>query len=205
MEKILFIVLIAICSQVNVVIADDSRIPSKIEVQKELELQAKSKIKEFIDRLNIVNSKYEDNITKDGYLEACLNLLVGHGDDTKDNNGNVIIPAPRITVLTQNQPSQTYLSKNYLHRCRNFSLFKNAEIKSCVVFVYEHKSMDYINVIAKLFQFDEYNNFVCVERGKTTLFKIQLGNSNSKENLNMSNALYEVVLGDMELKIVEYE
>lgn len=97
----------------------------EIEVRESINEQCIHKVKAFTDHLAKIATKVEADSIKDWHIEACMDLFVGRGYDTKDEDGNVIIPAPRIQVSSlATGRTNSYLIKNYLERLKGLEYTK---------------------------------------------------------------------------------
>lgn len=107
-------------------IADNTTDPNlEIEVRETIKEQCIHKVKAFTDHLAKIATKIEADSIKDWHIEACMDLFVGRGHDTKDDEGNVIIPAPRIEVSSlATGKKNSYLIKNYLERLKGLEYTK---------------------------------------------------------------------------------
>lgn len=92
----------------------------EIEVRESINQQCIHKVKAFTNHLSKIATKVEADSIKDYHIEACMDLFIGHGHDTKDEEGNVVIPAPRIEVASKStNKKNTYLIRKYLERLKN--------------------------------------------------------------------------------------
>ena len=85
------------------------------EIKASIKQQCLHKVKAMTDHFAKIAKKEEADNIKDYHIEACMDLFVGGGKDTKDEYGNVIIPAPRIEVSSLSTGRvNSYFIKNYL-------------------------------------------------------------------------------------------
>ncbi len=119
MKKYLFCALICIliCNLSLCAQTDEQILPS--EVEETIKQQCIYKIKTLKEHLAIIASKEVADSIKDYHIEACLDLFISKGNDTKDTEGNVIIHAPRIEVSSLSTGrNSSYPLKNYLARLK---------------------------------------------------------------------------------------
>ena len=97
----------------------------EIEVRETINQQCIHKVKALTDHFAKIAKKDEPDNIKDYHIEACLDLFMGGGYDTKDDEGNVIFPAPRIEVSSLATGSvNSYFIKNYLEHLKNLQYSK---------------------------------------------------------------------------------
>lgn len=105
----------------------------KIEVSKTINEQCVHKVKALTDHFAKIAKKEESDEIKDYHIEACLDLFIGRGEDTKDADGNVIFPAPRIEVSSiATGRVNSFFIKSYLQRLKGLQyskiIFKTSKI-----------------------------------------------------------------------------
>lgn len=80
------------------------------EVREEVKEYARTRVNEFNGYLSYIASKKYDDKTKDAYIKDALNLFIGKGEESKDNDGN-IIPAPQMEVSYINRRTKAVRKK----------------------------------------------------------------------------------------------
>ena len=112
-----------ICSNYMVAQINDPNL--EIEVNETINQQCLHKVKALTDHFAKIAKKEEADSIKDYHIEACLDLFIGRGYDTKDEDGNVIFPAPRIEVSSLSTgKTNSYFIKNYLVRLKGLQYSK---------------------------------------------------------------------------------
>ena len=95
------------------------------EVRETINQQCIHKVRALTDHFAKIARKEEPDNIKDYHIEACLDLFIGRGNDTKDVDGNIIFPAPRIEVSSISTGSvNSYFIKNYLVRLKGLQYSK---------------------------------------------------------------------------------
>ena len=124
MRKILLCVtLLTISLCHNYIIAQNDGL--EIEVRETIKQQCIHKVKALTDHFAKIAMKDEADSIKDYHIEACMDLFVGGGNDTKDDEGNVIIPAPRIEVSSlATGKKNSYFIRIYLERLKRLKYTK---------------------------------------------------------------------------------
>lgn len=79
-------------------------------VREEVKEYARTRVNEFNGYLSYISSKKYDDETKDAYIKDALNLFIGQGEESKDNDGN-IIPAPQMEVSYINRKTNAVRKK----------------------------------------------------------------------------------------------
>ena len=103
----------------NYVLAQMSNSCQEIEVELAIKQQCVNKVKTLMHHFAEIAKKDNPDSIKDYHIEACLDLFMGRGNDTKDDDGNIIIPAPRIEVSSLATVCvNSYFIKNYLTRLK---------------------------------------------------------------------------------------
>lgn len=131
MKKFIVCVLFCLLMYGNHITAQTSDPNLELEVRETINQQCIHKVKAFTDHLAKIARKEEADSIKDYHIEACLDLFIGGGNDVKDNDGNVIFPAPMIEVSSLSTGSiNPYYIKNYLVRLKEVQytkvVFKNS-------------------------------------------------------------------------------
>ena len=169
----------------------------EVEVRETINQQCIHKVKALTDHFAKIAKKEESDDIKDYHIEACLDLFIGGGNDTKDEEGNIIFPAPRIEVsslATGNKNS--YFIKNYLIRLKSLQYSKIVfKTSSCYLAeggikrVSENK---YSAVVSFYQVFVGYKDNLIVYRDKTKkTVKVLI----EKDNLGR----FDVLLGDIKV------
>lgn len=119
---------ISLCS--NYIVAQNDGL--EIEVRETINQQCVHKVKALTDHFAKIAMKEEADSIKDYHIEACMDLFIGRGNDTKDDEGNIIFPAPRIEVSSLSSGKvNSYFIKNYLVRLKKLQysriIFKTSE------------------------------------------------------------------------------
>ncbi|MBR1787100.1 MAG: hypothetical protein IJ756_08105 [Paludibacteraceae bacterium] len=124
MKKLLFIA--ALFCSVTLFATDVLDDPNmEIEVRETINKQCVHQVKAFTKHLGFIANKSNPDSIKEYHIEASMDLFVGHGDDTKDDEGNVIIPAPRIEVASMTTGKKnSYFIKQYLVRLKDLAYTK---------------------------------------------------------------------------------
>lgn len=167
---LLCVTLLTISIYHNHIIAQNDGL--EIEIRETIKQQCIHKVKALTDHFAKIAMKYEADSIKDYHIEACMDLFVGRGNDTKDDEGNVIIPAPRIEVssLTTGKVD-SYFIKNYLVRLKNLKyskiVFKNSECYLAEGGVKKIGENQYSATVTFYQVFIGYNGDMIVYRDKT--------------------------------------
>ena len=102
-----------------------NRTDLELEIRETINEQCIHKVKAFTNHLAKIATKVEADSIKAYHIEACMDLFVGRGGDTKDSDGNIIIPAPRIEVSSATTGKMnSYFIRNYLERLKNLEYTK---------------------------------------------------------------------------------
>lgn len=90
------------------------------EIEETLRTQCKHQVKALnVHMGHIARKEYPDSI-KDYHIEACLDLFISCGENTTDDEGNIIIPAPRIEITDKYRDTKNaYFIRKYLERLKN--------------------------------------------------------------------------------------
>jgi len=116
--------------------AEAKKVRPSDDLEKEVRANIEYKVKAFTDHFVKIAQNYNDNNIKDYHIEKCLDLLIGRGNDTKDDNGNVLVTAPIIEVSsTTTGKANSYFIKNYLARLKSLS-FQDSKIAFKTVMCY---------------------------------------------------------------------
>ena len=122
---------------------------------------------------------------------------MGRGNDTKDDEGNIIFPAPRIEVSSLATGSvNSYFIKNYLVRLKGLQyskvVFKNSSCYLAEGGIKKVSENQYSATVSFYQVFIGYNGDLIVYRDKTKkTVKVLI----EKDNLGR----YEVLLGDIKV------
>ena len=132
MKKYIFGSILSLLMCGNFVFAQTNNPNLEIEVRETINQQCIHKVKALTDHFAKIAKKEEADSIKDYHIEACLDLFIGRGNDTKDDDGNVIFPAPRIEVASLSTgKTNSYFIKNYLVRLKGLQyskiLFKTSQ------------------------------------------------------------------------------
>lgn len=123
MKKIIICLLFGVWFCQNNIIAQNNDL--EVEVRETINQQCIHKVKALTDHFAKIAKKEESDEIKDYHIEACLDLFIGGGNDTKDNAGNVIFPAPRIEVSSlATGKTNSYFIRNYLERLKSLQYSK---------------------------------------------------------------------------------
>lgn len=125
MKKFLLCSLVDVLMCCNYITAQREDSNFEIEIRETIKQQCIHKVRALTDHFAKIAMKNEADSIKDYHIEACMDLFVGRGNDTKDDEGNVIIPAPRIEVSSRSTGQvNSYFIRNYLIRIKNRSYTK---------------------------------------------------------------------------------
>lgn len=96
-----------------------------LEIEETLRTQCKHQVKALnVHMGHIARKEYPDSI-KDYHIEACLDLFISCGENSIDDEGNIIIPAPRIEITDQYRGTKNaYFIRKYLERLKNVEFSK---------------------------------------------------------------------------------
>lgn len=126
MKRVLLIVIVILFGG-HLLFADDFVNDPNLEreVRKTINILCEHQVKAFTGHLAFIAKKENPDSIKDYHIEACMDLFVGRGDNTLDDEGNVIIPAPRIEVTSvTRQMKNSYFIRKYLERLKNLEYSK---------------------------------------------------------------------------------
>lgn len=171
----------------------------EIEIKETISKACIHKVKALTDHFAKIAEKKESDDVKDYHIEACLDLFMGRGNDTKDDDGNLIFPAPRIEVSSLATGSvNSYFIKNYLVRLKGLQyskiVFKNSACYLAEGGIKKVNENQYSTIVSFYQVFIGYNGDLIVYRDKTQkTVKVLI----EKDNLGR----YEIYLGD--IKVVQ--
>ena len=96
-----------------------------LEIEETLRTQCKHQVKALnVHMGHIARKEYPDSI-KDYHIEACLDLFISCGENSTDDEGNIIIPAPRIEITDKYRGTKNaYFIRKYLERLKNIEYTK---------------------------------------------------------------------------------
>ncbi len=174
MKRIILILFIVFLTNINFIIAQNPSINPNLEfeVRESINEQCVHKVKAFTDHLSKIATKIENDSIKEWHIEACMDLFVGRGNDTKDSEGNVIIPAPRIEVTSlANGTKNSYFIKNYLKRLKNLEytkiVFKTSKCYMASGGIKKIRENEWSAIVTYYQVFIGYNGDMIVYRDKT--------------------------------------
>lgn len=169
----------------------------EIEVRETINQQCVHKVKALTDHFAKIAKKEESDDIKDYHIEACLDLFIGGGNDTKDDDGNVVFPAPRIEVSSlATGKINSYFIKNYLMRLKSLQyskiVFKTSECYLAEGGIKKIGENQYSAIVSFYQVFIGYNGDMLVYRDKTKkTVKVLI----QKDNLGR----FDVLLGDIKV------
>lgn len=173
----------------------------EIEIKETIEKACVHKVKALTDHFAKIAEKEESDEVKDYHIEACLDLFMGRGNDTKDDDGNIIFPAPRIEVSSLATGSvNSYFIKNYLVRLKGLQyskvVFKNSSCYLAEGGIKKVAENQYSAAVSFYQVFIGYKGDLIVYRDKTKkTVKVLI----ERDNLGR----YEVLLGDIKVDQTE--
>lgn len=169
----------------------------EVEVRETINQQCVHKVKALTDHFAKIAMKEEADTIKDYHIEACLDLFVGRGNDTKDDEGNIIFPAPRIEVSSLSTGRiNSYFIKNYLVRLKGLKyskiVFKTSQCYLAEGGIKKIGENQYSATVSFYQVFIGYKGDMIVYRDKTKkTVKIFI----EKDNLGR----FDVLLGDIKV------
>ena len=147
-----------ICNLSSCAQTDEQTLPS--EVEETIKQQCIHKVRVLTDHFDKITSKVEADSIKDYHIDACLDLFIGRGNDTKDYEGNVIIPAPKAEVFLEGRHN-IYPLKSYLKRLKTMGYYKII-VKNSYCYYVNPKSLKKVGD-------NQYSAIV-------TVYKVNIGN-----------------------------
>ena len=174
----------------------------EIEVRETINQQCIHKVKALTDHFAKIAKKDEPDDIKDYHIEACLDLFIGGGDDIKDDDDNVIFPAPRIEVSSLSTGRvNSFFIKNYLVRLKSLQ-YSKIVFKTSTCFLAEggikKVSENQYSAVVSFYQvFVGYKGDLIVYRDKT---KKSVQVLIERDNLGR----YDVLLGNIKVDQTDY-
>lgn len=110
------------------------------EVEKIIKQECLRKVNALTYSFDKIASKIVADSIKDYYMEACLDLFIGHGEGIKVNDSNVVISAPKMEVRSL-RGNSSYPIKNYIKRLKYLSQNEVGEIIYADFFMLKYDSI----------------------------------------------------------------
>lgn len=142
------------------------------EVIETINTQCAHQVKAFTKHLGFIARKENPDSIKDYHIDACMDLFVGRGDNTYDNEGNVIIYAPRIEVSSiARGTTNSYFIRKYLERLKDIQytkiIFKSSKCYLADGGIKKVTENEYVATVSFYQVFQGYKGDLIVYRDKT--------------------------------------
>lgn len=173
MKRVLLIVIVILFGG-HLLFADDFVNDPNLEreVRETISTQCEHQVKAFTGHLAFIAKKENPDSIKDYHIEACMDLFVGRGDNTLDDEGNVIIPAPRIEVTSvTRQTKNSYFIRKYLERLKKLEyskiVFKSSKCYIADGGIKKVRTGEYVATVSFYQIFQGYKGDLLVYKDKT--------------------------------------
>ena len=173
MKRVLLIVAVIVFGSYYLLADDFVNDPNlEREVRETINTQCEHQVKAFTKHLAFIAKKENPDSIKDYHIDACMDLFVGRGDNTLDDEGNVIIPAPRIEVTSvSRQTKNSYFIRKYLERLKGLQyskiVFKSSKCYIADGGIREISEDEYVATVSFYQVFQGYKGDLLVYKDKT--------------------------------------